>query len=191
MKKTALLLVLLLLVSCLCACTAQPEDYSDGDGNSELISMENKKVSTDDIEFNVVSADSLSTPSVIKTYRTEFTSDDFSAKFQKVKGSGEFYVAEEDLAPVYPEKTLLPEYNLDVLFGILNEKYLAKYETSLSPDVDFVSQPKFSTRSFTGKLVVTYVIYSNPTVDELGVACYESSRRVTLTCDLYDFKIEE
>ena len=191
MKKRALVLMLSLFVLCLCACTAQPEDYSDGDGNSELISMENKKVSTDDIEFNVVSADSLSQPSVIKTYKTEFTADDFSVKFQKVKGSEFFYVTEEDLTPLYPEKTLLPEYDLAVLYSILEQKYFEKYGMALDTPTEFVSQPRFSTRSFTGKLVITYTIYSTPTTDELDVSCYDSAKRVTLTCDLYDYKIEE
>lgn len=192
MKKIALLLCAAVLFSlCLCACRNEPEDYSEGDGNSEFISMENKKVSTDDIEFNVVSADSLSEPSVIKTYKTEFLPEDFTVKFQKVKVSDCVYVAEEDRLPVYPEKTVLPEYDTAALYQILAAKYFEKYGEAIDGADVFVTAPKFSTRNFTGKLLITYLIYSSPDTDELGVACYKAAKRVTLTCDLYDFKVEE
>ena len=191
MKKTALLLALLLTVCfCLCACNNEEPDYSDGDGNSELISMENKKVSDDDIEFNVVSVADDKNHSLVKTYKTDYTAEDFSVKFEKVKGSNYAYVSEEDNIPKYPEIILLPEYDLASLKAIMLEAYAAKYGEPLDETTAFVSQPTFATRNFTGKLVVTYVIYTEPTFDKAGIPCYSTTKRVSLTGDLYTFIVE-
>ncbi len=191
MKKFASLLLAVMLLLCVCACDTHEADYSDGDGNSELISLENKKVSRDDIEFNVVSIDEERDKNLIKRYKSIYAKEDFSIKFEKVKVSGgKAYVAAEDTAPVYPEKTALPEYDTAALKAVMLELYSQKAKAPLDETAAFVSEPKFTIKSFTGKLVVTYNIYFEPTVDELGVECYKSMKRVRLTGDLYTYEVE-
>lgn len=191
MKKIALLLsVLILFCSCLCACSVDDNDYSDGDGNSELISMENKKISNDDIEFKVVSIDEEKEQNKVKTYKSVYEAADFSVKLEKVKTSGNIYVTDDKLSPKYPEKTLLPEYDIEALKSIMAEAYFAKTNTILDETIMFVSQPEFSVKSFTGKLVVTYYIYFEPLVDEFGVTCYKSAKRLRLTGDLYTYSVQ-
>lgn len=191
MKKIlALVLTLLLVSSCLCACDRNDEAYSEGDADSKLITMESKKVSRDDIEFKVVATDDGDDQSRVKIFKTDFVSEDFSVKFEKVKVQGGIYVPESELSPQYPEKVALPEYDLAVLKDIMLSAYAAKYETPIDETVSFVSEPIFTTRSFTGKLVVTYTVYSEPMIDGMGVTCYGSARRIRMVTDLYTFAVE-
>lgn len=191
MKKIlALVLTLLLVSSCLCACDRNDEAYSEGDADSKLITMESKKVSRDDIEFKVVATDDGDDQSRVKIFKTDFVSEDFSVKFEKVKVQGGIYVPESELSPQYPEKVALPEYDLTVLKDIMLSAYAAKYETPIDETVSFVSEPIFTTRSFTGKLVVTYTVYSEPMIDGMGVTCYGSARRIRMVTDLYTFAVE-
>lgn len=191
MKKIlALVLTLLLVSSCLCACDRNDEAYSEGDADSKLITMESKKISRDDIEFKVVATEDDDDQSRVKTFKTDFVAEDFSVKFEKVKVQGGIYVPETELLPQYPEKVVLPEYDLAVLKDIMLSAYAAKYETLIDETVSFVSEPAFTTRSFTGKLVVTYTVYSEPTIDGMGVTCYGSAKRIRMVTDLYTFAVE-
>lgn len=191
MKKIlAFVLTLLLVSSCLCACDRNDEAYSEGDADSKLITMESKKVSRDDIEFKVVATDESNDQSRVKIFKTDFVPEDFSVKFEKVKVQDGIYVPESELSPQYPEKVTLPEYDLAVLKDIMLSAYAAKYETPIDETVSFVSEPIFTTRSFTGKLVVTYTVYSEPTTDSMGVTCYGSAKRIRMVTDLYTFAVE-
>ncbi len=189
MKKLLALLLALMLIFCVCACDTGEADYSDGDGNSELISLENKKVSRDDIEFNVVSIEEERDKNLIKRYKSVYVKEDFTIKIEKVKATNGAYVAEEDATPQYPEKTVLPQYDLVALKAVMLELYAEKAKTALAEDA-FVSEPKFTVKSFTGKLVVTYNVYFEPAVDEMGVTCYKSQKRIRLTGDLYTYEVE-
>ena len=184
----ALLLAFVLLFS-VCACDTGEPDYSDGDGNSELISLENKKVSRDDIEFNVVSIEEERDNNLIKRYKSVYAKEDFTVKIEKVKAANGAYVTDEDTVPQYPEKTVLPQYDLAALKAVMLELYAAKAKDALPQDA-FVSEPKFAVKSFTGKLVVMYNVYFEPTVDEMGVTCYKSAKRVKLTGNLYTYEVE-
>lgn len=188
MKKLHILLALIVVFSMfVCACKESPSSYNDGTGNSEMLSMENKKISTDDIEFSVVTDDE-DERNTVKTYKTEFLYEDFEVKFDDIKANDYIYVTEADEAPVYPKKTLLPEYDLDALKAIMLEYYVGEYG-ALDEKASFVCQPVFSTKNFTGKLIVTYKVYTDPTIDEFANKCFATGKEITLTCELYDYKI--
>ena len=190
MRKISLLLVLIISVClCFCACNDSPPDYSDGDGNEELLSMENKKISSDNIEFSVVTVDDERAQSMVKTYKTEFAYEDFKAEYKKLKGSEKYYVEEADNAPSYPQKVLLPEYDIAVLDAIARQFYEEKYGV-LEEGGFFICKPQFSAKTFTGKLTVTYKFYLEKTTDEEGAECYASAKQLTLTCDLYTYEVD-
>ena len=189
MRKLSLLLVLVIAVSlCFCACNDTPPDYSDGDGNEELLSMENKKISSDNIEFSVVTVDDERQQSMVKTYKTEFLAEDFEAEYKKLKISGNAYVEESEKIASYPQKIMLPEYDLAALKSIMLSFYSEKYGP-LDESTSFVCEPQFSAKTFTGKLVATYKIYLDKTLDEEGAECYKAAKQVTLTCDLYTYEV--
>ena len=189
MKRILALLLALLLLFSVCACDTGEPDYSDGDGNSELISLENKKVSRDDIEFNVVSIEEERDNNLIKRYKSVYVKEDFALKIEKVKVPNGAYVTDEDAVPQYPEKTILPQYDLAALKAVMLELYEEKEKGPLPQDA-FVSEPKFAVKSFTGKLVVTYNLYFEPSVDEMGITCYKSAKRVKLSGALYTYEVE-
>lgn len=174
----------------LCACDNAAADYSDADGNSELITMENKKISGDDIGVSVISVESKD-KNKIKVFKTEFVDSDFSFEFKKLKVSGFAYVSEDEKTPQYPEKISLPEYDLTVFKEIMLTAYEQKFGALPEEGTFFVSEPQFSTRNFTGRLVVTYIVYTDPTADGLGISCYGEARRVTMTADLYTYEVAE
>ena len=189
MRKICLLLVLIMSVClCFCACNDTPPDYSDGDGNQELISMENKKISSDNIEFSVVTVDDEREQSMVKTYKTEFALEDFKAEYKKLKVSTVVYVSENDLIVSYPQKVLLPEYDIAVLDSIACQLFEEKYG-ALEEGSFFICKPQFSAKTFTGKLNITYKFYLEKSVDETGVECYASAKQITLTCDLYTYEV--
>ncbi len=189
MKRFLALLLAFVLVFCVCACDTGEADYSDGDGNHELISLENKKVSRDDIEFNVVSIEEERDKNLIKRYKSVYVKEDFTVKIEKVKVGGGAYIPAEEAEPQYPEKTVLPQYDLATLKAVMLELYAEKTKEELPVDA-YVSEPKFTVKSFTGKLLVTYNVYFEPTTDSMGVTCYKSQKRVRLTGDLYTYEVE-
>ena len=185
MKKLALLLCVLMAVMCLCACNTTAEfDYSDED-NGELISMENHKISGDEIGLSVVSNEE---QNKVKVYKTEFTADDFSAEIKDKKVSSFVYLTDEEKSPRYPAKVNLPQYDMQELKDIAVAKYIDK-SGSLPASVA-ITAPQFSVKSFTGKLVITYTFYSSPALDEYSVKCFTKAERVTLTGDLYTYEVE-
>ncbi len=187
MKKLSLLLCVLITVMCLCACNNTAEfDYSDED-NGELISMENRKISGDDIGLTVVSPEE-DEQNKVKVYKTEFTAADFSAEIKEKKVSDFAYLTEEEKTPRYPEKVSLPQYDLAALKDIATAKYIDKKGNL--PEGFLLSAPQFSTKNFTGKLVITYTAYSGPAVDNTEVACFSRAERITLICDLYTYEVE-
>ena len=60
--------------------------------------------------------------------------------------------------------------------------YTEKY--GALPEGATVTEPKFTTKNFTGKLVVSYTVYYEPAVDEMQVACFKKAAKITLTGDL-------
>lgn len=189
-KLLSLLCVILAFSFLLCACDNMAElDYSDGDGNNELITMENKKVSGDDIGLTIVSVED-EDRNMVKVFKKDYTADDFSFDFKKVKVSDYAYVTEEDKVAQYPEKITLPQYDLEALRSIMLTAYAEKYGALPENGSVFVSEPKFTTRNFTGRLVVTYTVYLGPATDSLGIGCYSEARRVILTGDLYTYEVE-
>ena len=191
--KKLLSLMCLMLVVCFIMCACDNEallDYSDGDGDNKLIIMENQKVSGDEIGITVVSVDEKE-KNKVKVFKKEFAAEDFSVDFKKVKVSNFAYVIEEDKAPQYPEKITLPQYDLAAFKEIMLNAYSEKYGTLPENGSVFVSEPRFTTKNFTGRLVVTYTVYMSPATDEFGVGCYKEARRVVMTADLYTYEIEE
>ncbi len=190
-KLLSLLCVILAVCFLMCACDNEALfDYSDGDGNNELITMENQKVSGDDIGITVVSQNEKDRNKV-KVFKKDFTAEDFEVEFKKVKVSDFAYVTEEDRVPQYPEKITLPEYDLAAFKQIMLDAYALKYGALADNGSVFVSEPRFATRNFTGRLVVTYTVYMSPATDSLGIGCYKEARRVVLTADLYTYEVEE
>lgn len=192
MKKLLSLLCLILAVCFLmCACDNEALlDYSDGDGNNELITMENQKVSGDEIGITVVSVDNKD-KNKVKVFKKDFTTEDFSVEFKKVKVSDFAYVTEEDRTAQYPEKITLPQYDLAAFKEIMLNAYSEKFGALPENGSVFISEPRFTTKNFTGRLVVTYTVYMSPATDNLGVGCYKEARRVVMTADLYTYEIEE
>ena len=192
MKKFCLMLCVILAVcSFMCACESGLQyDYSDGDATGELISMENKKVSDDEIGITVVTLEDKENLNKVKVYKSDFVYDDFSFKYEKVRFSDYAYVADEDMMPQYPEKIVLPEYDLAALRTIMLTAYAEKYGELKEDGSIFISQPKFTTKNFTGRLVVSYAVYSHPATDEFGVGCYSDAKKIVMTCDLYTYEVE-
>jgi hypothetical protein len=187
MKKLLVLLCACLVVLSLCACNNSAEfDYSD-EANDGLISMESQKISGDDIGISVVSSDQ-DDINKVKVYKLEYTAEDFSAEIKDKKVSSFAYVTDEEKAPRYPEKITLPQYDLEALREIAVAAYTEKY--GALPEGATVTEPKFTTKNFTGKLVVSYTVYYEPAVDEMQVACFKKAAKITLTGDLYTWEVE-
>ncbi len=192
MKKICLMLCAVLAVcSFMCACENDIQyDYSDGDATGELISMENKKVSDDEIGITVVTLEDEDAHNKVKVYKSNFVYEDFSFKYEKVRVSDFAYVTDADALPQYPEKVVLPEYDLATLRTIMLTAYAEKFGELKEDGSVYISQPKFTTKNFTGRLVVTYTIYLHPATDEFGVGCYKEAKRVVMTSDLYTYEVE-
>ncbi len=186
MKKLSLLLCIIITVMCLCACERTAEfDYSDED-NGELISMENRKISGDEIGLTIVAPEE--THNKVKVYKTEFTAEDFTSEIKDKKLSAPISIPEEEKAARYPEKVSLPQYDLAAFRDIATAKYIDKKGNL--PEGFTLSAPQFSTKSFTGKLIISYTAYSSPSEDENGVKVYAHADRITLSGDLYTYEVE-
>lgn len=191
MKKRVTLLCLILAVCFMfCACESGLQyDYSDGDDTGELITAENEKVSDDKIGITVVTPNNKD-ENKIKVHKTEFLFEDFSFKYEKARFNNFAYVSETDTTPQYPEKIALPQYNLEALREIMLKAYTERYGEIKEDGSVYIAQPRFTTRNFTGKLVVTYTIYLQPSTDERGIGCYKDAKRIVMTCDLYTYVTE-
>ena len=188
MKKVNILLAFILAFSMLlCACKESPTTFNDGTGNNEMLSMENKKISTDNIDFSIISEEEQK-PNMIKTYKTEFTAEDFSVKWSNIKTSDYIYVSAEDEMPTYPKRTELPTYDTAVLEDIVVSLYEGEYG-AFDRATGFITAPTFQAKNFTGKLVISYKVYTSPMVDSMGNKCFAEGKNVVLTCDLYEYKI--
>ncbi|MBR3594300.1 MAG: hypothetical protein IKL44_06480 [Clostridia bacterium] len=187
MKKLLVLLCAILVVLSLCACNDSAEfDYSD-EANNELISMESQKISGDDIGISVVSPAQEDTNKV-KVYKLEYIADDFSFEIKDKKVSSFAYLTDEEKVPSYPQKTTLPQYDLEAMREIAVAAYTEKYGEL--PEGAVVTEPKFTTKNFTGKLVVNYTVYSEPAVDEMQVNCFKKAVKITMTGDLYTWEVQ-
>ncbi len=187
MRKFMLTLCVIMSVLCLCACNDTAElDYGDGN-NGELISYESHKVSGDEIGLSVVDLEQ-QPENKVKVYKTEFTADELTIEIKEKKISTFVYIPEEENTPRYPEKVKLPEYSGEMFKAIVINAFIEKY--GVLPERSVITEPEFSVKSFSGKLIVNYNIYCTPTADAEGKECFCSAYRVTLTGDLYTYEVE-